>query len=328
MGVTTNDIARICQVSRTTVIRALNNQGRISEETRKKILDTARELGYRPDLLARGLVKGKSSYIGVVSYEVKNQYFAQMLNAIEVQAQNRDYFVNISLHEKNRKKERELICRLVDYHVDGLILSPVNKGEEFSSFLRELDTPVVIIGNKVADDIPCVGIDEELAAYEAVERIAGKGYEQICFVCPPLAERKEGNIYSHEMRLKGVERAMASHAGMTYRLIGHFDYLKEVEEILKQKEKRTAFFCSGDVFALDILKNMRSQGFRAPRDYGIMGFDNIDFLEYLSPRLSTISNSVEQVAGRAVDLLFDQMEGKTVPMAEFVDHKMIDGETL
>ena len=63
MGVTTNDIARICQVSRTTVIRALNNQGRISKETKDRIVKTAEELGYRPDLLARGLVKGKTRYL-------------------------------------------------------------------------------------------------------------------------------------------------------------------------------------------------------------------------------------------------------------------------
>ena len=87
MGVTTNDIARICQVSRTTVLRALNNKGRISKTTREKILQTAKDLGYRPDLLARGLVKGRTMNIGVVVFDVKNQYFAQMLSAIEGKAQ-------------------------------------------------------------------------------------------------------------------------------------------------------------------------------------------------------------------------------------------------
>lgn len=136
MGVTTNDIARICQVSRTTVIRALNNQGRISKETKDRIVKTAEELGYRPDLLARGLVKGKTMYIGVVVFDVKNQYFAQMLSAIETEAQTRGYCVNITLHGKNREKEVDLIRKLVDYHVDGLILSPVNKGEHFNKFLK------------------------------------------------------------------------------------------------------------------------------------------------------------------------------------------------
>ena len=170
MGVTTNDIARICQVSRTTVIRALNNQGRISKETKDRIVKTAEELGYRPDLLARGLVKGKTMYIGVVVFDVKNQYFAQMLSAIEAEAQTRGYCVNITLHGKNREKEIDLIRKLVDYHVDGLILSPVNKGEHFNNFLKSLDTPLIVIGNKVSDEIPFVGIDERRAAKEATDR--------------------------------------------------------------------------------------------------------------------------------------------------------------
>ena len=66
MSITTNDIAKICQVSRTTVLRALNNQGRISEETKERILKTAKELGYRPDLLARGLVKGRTMYLSLI----------------------------------------------------------------------------------------------------------------------------------------------------------------------------------------------------------------------------------------------------------------------
>ena len=194
MGVTTNDIARICQVSRTTVIRALNNQGRISKETKDRIVKTAEELGYRPDLLARGLVKGKTMYIGVVVFDVKNQYFAQMLSAIETEAQTRGYCVNITLHGKNREKEVDLIRKLVDYHVDGLILSPVNKGEHFNKFLKSLDTPLIVIGNKVSDEIPFVGIDERRAAREATDKILDSDYERVVFVCPPLGESKDHKL--------------------------------------------------------------------------------------------------------------------------------------
>ena len=116
MGVTTNDIARICQVSRTTVLRALNNKGRISKTTREKILQTAKDLGYRPDLLARGLVKGRTMNIGVVVFDVKNQYFAQMLSAIEGKAQEEGYCVNIMLHDKDKRKEIEWIKREKIWH--------------------------------------------------------------------------------------------------------------------------------------------------------------------------------------------------------------------
>ena len=327
MGVTTNDIARICQVSRTTVIRALNNQGRISKETKDRIVKTAEELGYRPDLLARGLVKGKTMYIGVVVFDVKNQYFAQMLSAIETEAQTRGYCVNITLHGKNREKEIDLIRKLVDYHVDGLILSPVNKGEHFNNFLKSLDTPLIVIGNKVSDEIPFVGIDERRAAKEATDKILDSGYERVVFVCPPLGESREGNNYTHEQRLDGFREAMAGRSVEAVIISSEY-YEKEAASILETNDCNTAFFCSGDIYAMDIMKHLKSCGKQAPRDYGIMGFDDIELLEYLSPRLSTIYNSVEEVAKRAVELLFDEMEGRKIAMETYERYRLVQGETL
>ena len=221
MGVTTKDIAKICGVSRTTVTRALSNQGRINEKTKENILNTAKELGYRPDLLARGLVKGKTMYIGVVVFDVKNRYFSQMLSSIETEAKKRGYFTNITLHEKDKEMEIELIQRLVDYHMDGLILSPVNKGKNFAEFLKGLNVPLVIIGNKIASDIPFVGINEQKASKESIELILKKGYKRIVFVCPPLADQKEENVYSHQQREKGFLGIMS-----TSRVLSKYTYGK------------------------------------------------------------------------------------------------------
>lgn len=328
MGVTTNDIAKICQVSRTTVLRALNNQGRISEETKEKILKTAKELGYRPDLLARGLVKGRTMYIGVVVFDVKNQYFAQMLSAIEMEAQKQGYCVNITLHDKNKTKEIELIRRLADYHMDGLILSPVNEGEEFANFLKGLGIPLVIIGNKISDDLPFVGICEKEAAKEAVEKIIRSGYEEVVFVCPPLDGRKEGNIFAHQQRLIGFQDAISLNENVHGQILSGYNYIEKVEKIIKESERKPAFFCSGDVFALEIMKVLKAKGVKTPRDYGIMGFDDIEFLNYMTPRLSTIYNSVEEVSKSAVNLLVQQMQGGTVPMNHFENYRIVEGETL
>lgn len=328
MSVTTNDIAKICQVSRTTVLRALNNQGRISEETKERILKTAKELGYRPDLLARGLVKGRTMYIGVGVFDVKNQYFAQMLSAIETEAQKQGYSVNITLHDKNKTKEIELIRKLADYHMDGLILSPVNEGEEFAHFLKNLGIPLVIIGNKVSDTLPFVGIQEKEAAKEAVEKIIKTGYEEVIFVCPPLGGIDEGNIFTHRERLAGFCDVIAANTKISSQILSNYDYIEEAKKIVKDSGKKTAFFCSGDIFALEIMKELKKIGMKTPRDYGIMGFDDIEFLNYITPRLSTIYNSVEEVSRTAVKLLIRQMQGESVSMNYFENYHIIDGETL
>lgn len=350
MAVTAKELAQMCGVSRMTVHRALTDTGRINPQTKELILTKAKECGYRPDLLARGLVKGQTFYIGVVVLDVNNRYFSQLLSAIGTEARERGYFVNITLHEQNKEMEKEQLERLVDYHVDGIILSSVNQGSEYRDFLHSLDTPIVTIGNKIAEDLPFVSIQEKKAARQATEEILHKGYEKIVFVCPPL-ERTEENTYVHRQRLEGFEEAVSYWIDDREHQQGSLDVQdsscarkKDVERIvidrneeyvgrayeeLLNTNKKTAFFCSGDIFALDIMKHMNAMGKRAGEDYGIMGFDGIDILDYVTPRLNTIYNPVEQVAKEAVKLLFKLMNGEAGGSESVImDCEMMAGETL
>ncbi|MDE6604200.1 MAG: LacI family transcriptional regulator [Lachnospiraceae bacterium] len=337
MAVTAKELAQMCGVSRMTVHRALTDTGRINQQTKELILKKAKECGYRPDLLARGLVKGQTFYIGVVVLDVNNRYFSQLLSAIGMEARRRGYFVNITLHEENKEMEKEQLERLVDYHVDGVILSSVNQGEEYREFLQSLDTPIVTIGNKIADGIPFVSIQEKKAAREATEVILQKGYEKIVFVCPPL-EQTETNTYVHQQRLEGFQEAVAEWNRKLDQEQSEVDtviidrnegFVESTCEELYQTEKRTACFCTGDMFALDIMKYMEGQGRIAGRDYGIIGFDGIDMLNYVAPRLYTIYNPVEEVAKEAVKLLFRLMNGEAEgDNTVILNCQIQEGETL
>ena len=334
MAITAKELAEMCGVSRMTVHRALTDTGRINPRTKELIQAKAKECGYRPDLLARGLVKGQTFYIGVVVLDVNNRYFSQMLSAIGTEARKHGYFVNITLHEENKEMEKEQLERLVDYHVDGIILSSVNQGNEYRDFLRSLDTPIVTIGNRIADGIPFVSIEEKKAAKEATETILQKGYEKIVFVCPAV-EQTEDNTYVHRQRLEGFTEAVeqwnkTQEQRVEGLVIGVRDgFAKRTYEELQSSGKRTAFFCSGDVFALDIMKYMTGKGKKAGADYGIVGFDGIDILDYVTPRLCTIYNPVEPVAKEAVKLLFKLMKGEASQDETIIlDCQMMEGETL
>ncbi|WP_027629179.1 LacI family DNA-binding transcriptional regulator [Ruminiclostridium cellobioparum] len=327
MGITTKDLAELCGVSRTTIHRALHNTGRINPETKELILRTASKYDYRPDMLARGLVKGQTYYIGVVILDVDNRYFSQMLNAIVAEAKKNSYFVNITLHEKNKEDEKEQLCRLVDYHVDGIILSSINKGVEYKKFLENLKKPIVTIDNKIAEGIPFVGIDGRKAAADGTQKIIEKGYEKVVFVCPPLADKASENVYVHEMRAKGFQETLAKHPHIEGVLIDSWDYFDLSHGELDIK-KRTAFFCTGDMIALDLIQNLKERGKTVVQDYGIMGFDNIDFLRYVSPKLWTISNAVSEVATTAVNLLFDIMNSEAAETEKILNSVVVGGETL
>lgn len=332
MGVTTKDLAQICGVSRTTVHRALHDgTGRINPDTKEMILRVARENGYRPDLLARGLVKGQTFNIGVVVLDVKNRYFAQMLSAIGAEANKRGYFVNITLHDNDKEMEKNQLTRLVDYHVDGIIVSSVNEGEDYRKFLESLDVPIVSVDNKIADGIPFVGINQRQAMRQAAEKVLEKGYTKLVYVCPPIDDQSERNIYVHRERLAGFRETVDKMPGVETDYLLDWDYLGKVKGALDAPGK-TAYICAADEFALEIMKILKKEGLKAGTDYGITGFDNIDVLDYVVPRLTTISNSVEEVAGAAVDLLFELINDKTADrdakQALFIQHRFIEGETI
>lgn len=334
MAITAKELAEMCGVSRMTVHRALTDTGRINPQTKELIRAKAKECGYRPDLLARGLVKGQTFYIGVVVLDVNNRYFSQLLSAIGTEARRRGYFVNITLHEENKEMEKEQLERLVDYHVDGIILSSVNQGKEYRDFLKSLDTPIVTIGNRIADGIPFVSIEEKKAAKEATETILKKGYERIVFVCPPV-EHTEGNTYVHRQRLEGFQEAAAQWEKTQMTAVESLvlnvreGFVEQTYAELQNTGKRTAFFCSGDIFALDIMRYMNKKGKKAGEDYGIVGFDGIDILDYVTPRLCTIYNPVEPVAKEAVKLLFRLMNGEaTGNETVILNCEMLAGDTL
>ena len=334
MGITTKDLAQLCGVSRTTVHRALSGEGRIHPDTKERILKMAREHDYRPDLLARGLVKGRTFNIGIVVLDVKNQYFAEMLSAIGTEVNRRGYCMNIMLHGNDRQMEREQLTRLAAYHMDGIILSSVNEGEAYRDFLESLDTPLVSVDNKIAEGLPFVSIDEKAAMGEAVRRAVKKKYQKLVFVCPALEPGEAQNAYVHRQRLMGFQEAAGMYPWLRTEYLLDWSYLEKVEELVNQRE-RTAFLCTADNFALDIMKKLYSCGKEPPEDYGIIGFDNIDTLEYVSPRLVTISNSVDAVAQTAVNLLFDLIEKKTAgeetdptELCKILPYEFVQGETL
>lgn len=331
MPITVNEIAEKCGVSRTTVLRALNEQGSVRKATKDKILAVAKEYNYRPNLLARSLNHGRTMTLGVVTINVENMYFVQSLNIINKEADKKGYFTNIVVCDENLEWERKLIQGLADRQTEGLLISPINKGADFEAFLGSLHIPVVCIGNRVSDAITTVQVNEMQATIDAVELIASKQYQRIVFICPPLAIGSEQNIYVHEQRLCGFQTAVRAHEGIQTDVIGDADYLTKVDEILRDSpDEKTAFLCSGDAYALDVMRWGSQNGYAIPRDFGLMGFDNISVLDYILPRLTTVSTNLEGVAKTAVAELLQQIEnGETyVPKSIYLNYTILDMDTL
>ena len=328
MGVTTKDLARICGVSRATITRALYGTGSIKEETKKKILDTARELGYQPDLMARSLVMGKSRMIGTVVVDLRNQYFPKMIDAIEKRTKESSYMLNISLHEDDKEEEKRLIQAMVGYHADGLILNCINKDEAFEKMLGQLGIPYVILGYQVFKNSHTVGVDEYEAAYKGVNFILEKGYKEVVFVVPPLYDADGIPNIGHADRKKGFADA-AEKSGCRYTILYGNDYLEKALEYMRLKaESKPAFFCSGDTFAGELMSFFSRNGYLLPDDFGLMGYDRVRFYQDFSPRLTTVDNHVERMGYEAANMLIDMIEGREGPQHIKVPVAIVEGQTL
>ena len=317
MAITVNQIAEQCGVSRTTVLRALNG-GSVSKDTKERILQVAKDNNYRPNLLARSLNHGRTMSLGVVTINIENMYFVQSLNTINKEADKRGYFTNIVVCDDSLEWEKKLIQGLAERQMEGILINPINKGKEFEDFLLSLHVPVVCIGN------------EMVATMDAVKHIVSKGYEKILFICPPLEMKEVKNTYTHEQRELGFRNAMGMYPDVNMHVIGKNEFLQEVQTVCKNNlDKRTAFLCSGDSYALMIMQWAAKEGYEIPKDFGLMGFDDISVLQYISPKLTTVSTNVEGVASTAVVELIQQIESEVYsPKSIYLNHKILDRDTL
>ena len=331
MPITTKEIAEICNVSRGTVDRALNDRPGINSKTREMIQEVARKYNYRPHLIASSLSRGKSMSIGVVLFDLKNRYFSQMCNTINLSARSQGYFTYIAITEKDLESEKQILRSLASRHVDGLILLPITQGDAFISELKDLAIPVVTVGNSLPG-IHHVSIDDFKAAYDSASFICGAGYKRIYFVCPPL--RKKGsqnglfNLKSQDQRAQGFVSFMKTKPEIQYDIVMEKDFGLIAVSLVRNSNEKTAFFCSSDIYALELLNKFQAQGISVPDDAGLMGFDNLDILSYINPRITTVSTSIEHVGQKAMDTLFALIKGETVTVTSYVPHEICLGETI
>lgn len=330
MRITIKDIAEYCGVSSGTVDRALNNRPGIKMKTKTKVLDAAKKLNYRPDFTARSLVKGKTMTLGIVLFDLYNRAFAQLLNAVELKAKEHGYFIYVALTDKDPENEKQCIEYLANHKVDGIILFTVHQGEEFEHYLQSFSLPIITIFNFLSDRWQYIGIHERAAMRDTASYIANKGYKKLVYICPPLSHQGKRNIFTQEERLKGLMEGLSVKGIEDVMVIKDTNYLKVLNRLEFDRDCRTAIVCSCDLYALEVMNHFKAKKVRIPEDVGVMGFDNIDVLKYITPKLSTVEYPVERIGEMAVESLIHKIEQGdfNTQAALTLDYKIIEGESI
>ncbi|PXV86902.1 LacI family transcriptional regulator [Lachnotalea glycerini] len=310
-----NDIAKLAGVSKSTVSRVINNkQEGMSEETRNKISKIIEEVGYIPNSMARSITVSETKIIGVIIPDVENPFFSQIVRGIEDYAVKKGYTVFLCNSDFNRKKEQNYLYSLLEKRVDGIILN--TSGELDSVRLRELlyksKLPIIVMDRKTNDfmNYPGVFINNEQAAYEGVSYLINKGNKNIVYL------GGEKSVYTVQERYKGYLRAMGN-AGLgigknsiSYGKLSIESGYERTCKLLEEKADIDAIFASADVIAIGALKAAREYQIQIPDQIEIMGFDNINLCDIVTPTLSTVGQPIYKIGEKSAKMLIDSIHNK------------------
>lgn len=305
--VSLQDIADRLGVSRCTVSLALNGKAkkhRVSEELTKKIIDTAREMNYQPNEVARSLRVGLTKTMGVVVADISNEFFGKLVYYIQKRANEYGWNVIISNSDEEPEKMLESIRIMVNQRVDGVIMVPTNDSFSVARHILSEKIPLVQVDRFLPDlDVSYVIMDNFKASAEVTEMLYSEG-------CRRIAMFKHANSALNG-RYEGYAQVMRDHGIFDERLVKDIRYSEEskdlkaaAEELLAMTRKLDAvIFQSHELF----LSGMRN--FKNVSDIKIASFDHIDAYSLVDFPVIYVEQPVKRIADAAVDILLKSIKG-------------------
>jgi LacI family transcriptional regulator len=314
--VSISDIARKAGVSVSTVSFVMNDKAvkmRISREVIEKVENVAREMGYRPNQLARGLRTGKTKTIGLIVENISNAFFATLAKSIEDEAKRHDYKVVYCSTDNDEEKARELINMLSQRQVDGYIITPtLNLAEDIRKLQAE-NKPVVLIDRYFPqyDEIPAVLVDNYEGVSRGMEYLFSKGYRKIALVTieTEMAHMKDRlTAYCDVLNHHGVASQDRIVKIVPYSS-DHDVALNEVTELLAGgagKSFDAVFFLTNylGVLGIEAIKKLQIQ---VPEQLAVLCFDDNDIFRLYTPTISVIRQPIEAIGQKAMGVLLDRL---------------------
>ncbi len=323
--VTAKEIAQALGISTMTVSRALNNRPNVDEKTRQKVLETARKMGYIPNLIAKSLVLRKTSTIGVVVPEITHSFFPEVVRGIEEVSYQAGYHIILAHTNENAQREISVIHTLISKQVDGLLVSISQSVENFEIYQQVVQRglPLVFYDRCVKGlGVNCVRLDDRESAAKITRHLIEHGYERIAHISGPQ------NVLISEMRLKGFKDAVeATGIELDERLIVPGGFHEEsgyraMQQLLALPagKRPRAVVAVNDPAAFGAMKAILEAGLRIPQDVAIVGFSDDIRAELMVSPLTTIRQNAYEIGRRAALKLIDLIEEKSNSVEEIVIH--------
>ncbi|HLR69090.1 catabolite control protein A [Virgibacillus alimentarius] len=326
MNITIYDVAREANVSMATVSRVVNGNPNVKPTTRKKVLNTIEQLGYRPNAVARGLASKKTTTVGAIIPDISSIFFAELARGIEDIATMYKYNMILSNSDQNKDKELQLINTMLEKQVDGILFMGGNITQEHVEQFSSSPVPVVLAATyDETNSIPSVNIDYDVAAYEATKFLIGEHHTHPAYI----SGEKDSHI--SKLKYKGYARALEESSipiKEEYIVQGDFSYQSGIEaanELLELENKPNAVFVAADEMALGVIHGAQDKGLSVPQDLEVFGFDNTRLATMVRPTLSTIVQPMYDIGAVAMRLLTKFMNKEEVVEKKVVlPHRVIE----
>ena len=310
MAPTIKEIADRAKVSIATVSRALNNDQKVTPETKSLILKISEELNYRPNLLARNFAKKTSNIIGLVLPDLTDEFFTEIIKGVDEVTYKHGYYTMVASSHRYRSLEESLTALTNNGLVGGLILLISSVTKPIKDILDQSNLPVVLIaGTSKENDV--VSIDNYSGAFNMTEFLINKNYRKLAHITGPPDNNDS------QLRTKGFIDACKKHnIPLNKSWIVNGDFTKESGEktcsrLVELKQKPEVIFASNDMMALGCYDILNSKGYKIPDEIGVVGFDDIFLSHYLTPALTTVRVQIEEVGRKAADILVKRLNGDT-----------------
>ena len=307
-----------------TVSRVLNNQPNVSEKARKVILEVVHSTGFQLNTNAKQLKQQHSNTILVLVKGTSNQLFGTLVENLQAYMADSPYSLAVDYLDEDHNEVLRSLQLCLEKKPRGILFLGGNR-QNFLADFGKIGVPCVLVTDDASGmpfgNLSSVTSDDRLAAKLAVDALAERGHRQFAVIG---GVRETSDTTS--LRYRGCLDAFAAH-GIDFDSEDDYEDVRYSFQggyqgacnLLDRGRKFTALFAMSDVMALGAIRALNDRGIRVPEDVSVMGFDGLQFGEYLSPRLSTVRQNAQQLASRSIEILLEQIDGPKEPCYETID---------
>jgi DNA-binding LacI/PurR family transcriptional regulator len=303
------DVAKLAGVSISTVSRVIHNTVPVDKGTRRRVEDAIKKTNYRPNLLAQGL-RGKSrNFIGLVVPEISHNTFARFIDFVEQATRETGFELLLRNTNENPELEEQFIDKLIRLHVSGVIFVRVSDQSRIFRMLNETDIPFVVIDRALKkEDIPTIVLDNYAAGRIAAEHLHSLGHTEVGCITGSY------DIFLSRERLRGFtdyfleQNIVISHSNI---FEGDFKFAsgnQAARYFLSRQHMPTAIWSQNDLMAIGAIKEFTNAGLSIPKDLSIIGMDDLEVCNMITPSLTSISQPFEEMARKSVEAIINAID--------------------